>query len=573
MLSIARPDYKEHIEVQDAINSDIRDILQKNFKRNVKEVQPFAKYFKGATEYETARNIWTFLKKGIRYKKDAAGFQDIRLGRRFFTDKTGDCKSYALNAISLFRAIYPGSEVAFKFTTYVPGKRIPSHVYAVVKDSSGREIIVDGCWTKFDNEKNYTFSLPINFMTVRTLSDDISGDSKFAILYDRLPRAKQIELKSAIARRAKFNSLRMLQQSGKVSTEKALHGISEIESELDGIGKLTKEQRKERRKKRMKKFKEGLKKFGRGLNFINLAPVRGAFLAVLAMNLNGLASNIKIAKDMKDQKGWKKIIEFWKNTGGIPKVFIKAMNAGTKHKPLWMSKKSKARYQKRIDELKKSGKISGFDESIYDGGLTIEEYCEECGVNGIGAFPLAAVIALATTLISGIIAIVMKAIKGHPKAEAAAEATAQEIVENPNQYKQAFDNNEGVKPGDMPEGSSDGMEGIGNLDWYKDLVQDDVSGIGAMDSDTQNNLFSSLGKVFAVGTEFVGNVIAKKAKKNKKLASALKGGDEYYASKLSKDAGFRPYPRGGGGGGIPKPVVYGGLALLGLLVLKKLNIF
>lgn len=594
MLSVAKPDYKEHIEKTDALNSDIRHVLQRNFLRNVKEVAPFAKRFKGKTELQTANNIWRYLRKRIHYEKDKPGFQDIRLGRRFFTDKKGDCKSYALNAISLFRAIYPNAPVAYKFTAYKPGKKIPSHVYAVVKDSTGREIIIDGCWNKFNNEKNFTFTLPIQYMTVRTLSENVGERKNFSAFYDALPMEQRARMKEALAAKTKLELIKALHENGKLSKEKAIAGIMEIEDSIVcGIGKLSPEEKKRRRKARNKKALKGLKKFGRGLAFITLAPVRGAFLSLLAMNLNGLASNIKIAHDLKDQSHWEKIMEFWKNVGGIPKIFVKAMQAGTKHKPLWMSKKSKKKYEDRIAQLKKEGKINGLDISnSLDGGIDIDSYLENCMGKGIAIAPAiaAAVIAMGASLLAGIIPLVMKAVKGHPKAEVAAEETGREIIEQTQQgntYQKAFDNNEGVQPGEAPspvqlnedgepeQSNEEGQSGIGNLDWYKNLIQDDMNGLGAMDAAVQSSLFDSLGKVFAVGTEFVGNVITKKAKKNQNLATALRGGEDYYAQKYSREAQFKPFPRGGGSmfSSIPKPVVYGGLAVVALVAAKKLKLF
>ena len=93
------------------------------------------------------------------------------------TNKDGkpfaDCKTFALFARANFAAIYPELETAFCFANYLPENgTTPTHVYCCVKNASGKVILIDGCWPRFDSEKKPNFKLSPNFkkMDVLTLS-------------------------------------------------------------------------------------------------------------------------------------------------------------------------------------------------------------------------------------------------------------------------------------------------------------------------------------------------------------------------------------------------------------------
>jgi|GEM_PF-6918581 len=168
-ISAPLPKWKTKVEFpnqKEDDNDDIRQVLEANYPAAVEQVKDFRKNFEGLTLEETCYNVWQYLRKHIDYKGDGDN-QDIRLPARLIADGTGDCKSYALLAAAIL-SYY--AQVGFRYSSFDPTDKTPSHVYCIVKHPyGGSPIIVDGVWTKFDSEKTPTSKID-EWMKVRTLS-------------------------------------------------------------------------------------------------------------------------------------------------------------------------------------------------------------------------------------------------------------------------------------------------------------------------------------------------------------------------------------------------------------------
>jgi hypothetical protein len=444
---LGKPDLKEHIVIKGAINRDIRDVLEKQIPLAVIEAAPLAKHFKGATPLDTARNIWVYLQdppRGrITYKKDTEDNQDIRMPRRFHHDKTGDCKSYSLNALAIYKAIYPNYPIAPKYTAYEPGKKIPSHVYAVVQDGKGEEIIIDGCYNFFNREKDYTFSLPLKYdMNVRVLSG-IDVPNNFHDLYDRLPREQQFQLKNVMAAALELDATKKRYAAGHIGAAGVLAGIEKVEQCLAAAKKA----------KAVHKHKAGQN----ALHWLDIAVMaigRGAYDALVAINLNGMADKLLILKN-KHPDQWKKISTLYYELGGYEKALLKAANIGAKHRPIFLSKKAKDRYWAKFGADSRSLGLKdpkGINDDVLNGFEGVE-------VAGIGILPVVAAAAAAAPVMGAILAAVGKAFHsaGDTKNADELQAQTQEHIDM-SQPGQPLDPNNianvpGVVPSTMPPGS------------------------------------------------------------------------------------------------------------------------
>lgn len=385
---LGKPDNKTHIEVDTAVNSDIRDVLHKLLPKATEEARPLAKYFKGATPLETARNIWNYERSIITYKRDSEENQDIRMPRRFHHDKDGDCKTFSLNALAIYKAVYPSLPVAYKFTAYRPGAKIPSHVYAVVKDYGGNNIIIDGCYNFFNSEKKYTFTLPLKFdMQVRVLSG-LELPTQFDDLYKSLSPENKLKVKSLMQAKLELDRLKQLQAGGTISDSDMLSGIASIEQSLGAA-------------KAKKKHSAGSNAL-HWLDIATLAIGRGAFDAVIALNLNGLADKLLIIHD-KYPAQWKKLALVYYDLGGYEKALLKAAKIGVKHKPLFLSKKAKARYEKKFGADARAEGLKGMDDCTL-----CELVTGDVLINGIAVAPAVAAVA-ATPVLAAIIPAIKKA--------------------------------------------------------------------------------------------------------------------------------------------------------------------
>lgn len=247
------------IEQKGAVNADIIRAIEKNYPEAVKLSESIANQFKGHSAKQTAYNIYKFLREQITYLADPDHKQKIRLPNRFISDATGDCKSFALFTASILANLE--MPIAFRFASYNPFNNTPSHVYVVTKDEKGRELIIDGVYKLFNAEKPYSYKTDCN-MTVYTLSG--VGDNNFSIddINNYREQIKR-QLKSILISAKEKNRLR----SALARLNEYLQSVESENMNADPLGKVT----------------------AKGLF---LAPSRNAFLALVGLNVRGLAHKL-----------------------------------------------------------------------------------------------------------------------------------------------------------------------------------------------------------------------------------------------------------------------------------------
>ena len=207
---------------------------------------------------------------GINYKADSWKNQNIQLPSSLINTKEGDCKSFALLIAGYLQANNVRNGVVF--VGYGKGATQPTHIYnfAIL---DGKQYWIDG-------------TLPVNRIPANRAKETI-----------------QIEVMNTnLIARSYENEL------GQYFDE-------------DIAGK------KERQERRDKRRAEG-KGFGQKVKKVGLAPARGALLALIAINVHGLATRM--------QKGYKKnpkaLEGLWKKVGGKLDKLLKAVNTGAKKK-------------------------------------------------------------------------------------------------------------------------------------------------------------------------------------------------------------------------------------------------
>lgn len=117
------------------------------------QTKGIANELKGRSVYDTCRNIWVFVYRHIRYKKDKDGYEQIRSPRRSWRDrKSGvDCDCYSTFISSILCNL--GIPHKLRITKYREDHF--QHIYPVVPDGSSY-IILDCVTKRFDYEVPYT---------------------------------------------------------------------------------------------------------------------------------------------------------------------------------------------------------------------------------------------------------------------------------------------------------------------------------------------------------------------------------------------------------------------------------
>ena len=129
-----------------ASNAQLQSALEQALPGAVAQTKQIAPQFKGASDSDTCRKIFDFLKTRITYDKD--GFtQKIKYPSALLRERRGDCKSYSLFTAAILRNL--GIPFRWTYASYTPGVKVPGHVY-ITTDSG---CIVDAVWGKFNSEK------------------------------------------------------------------------------------------------------------------------------------------------------------------------------------------------------------------------------------------------------------------------------------------------------------------------------------------------------------------------------------------------------------------------------------
>ena len=156
---------------QNASNEQLQSALEKALPAAAAQVKQLAPKFKGATDTDTCRKIFDFLKAKVQYDKD--GFtQKIKYPSALLREGRGDCKSYSLFTAAILKNL----NIPFRWTyaSYTPGIKTPGHVY-ITTDSG---CIIDCVWGKFNSEKK-PYNKFYKSMNISYISgiDDMSAPS------------------------------------------------------------------------------------------------------------------------------------------------------------------------------------------------------------------------------------------------------------------------------------------------------------------------------------------------------------------------------------------------------------
>ena len=397
---LAAPDYMRQVIKVDGINSDIVSTLNKSFNRARQETKDFL--VDGSPE-QKAEKIYNYIKNNVQYKKDAPGTQIIQFpSRMILGTKSGDCKSMALAAAGMMAA-NGFNNVRLRYTSYDSKDSTPTHVYTV-GNMSGKEFIIDAVFNKFNKELPYKSKkdYPMHISV-------LSGPPMKKLVGKSLRRGPQsiikINIEANILKRLLtkvkpgglfFNviSNKLGRDSGKVSfmrydqdqlnkyknrlkkviliQEPTLNKL--VRAEIKAIddraftGNIVNERSGDIAGLTSQIGKFSLKKLGKKLNpknilkalkTVGLVIPRKAFLALVALNVRGLAKSLSVFSDAELNKLWVK------KFGGKLKVLKNAIKSGKKKKPLLGA-------SKKVKAIKGIGYV--FDEQqggIGDGGVSV----------------------------------------------------------------------------------------------------------------------------------------------------------------------------------------------------------
>lgn len=282
---------KEHILVNDQQVSDIITGLLNTHNQYKSEYDKIASGFKGRTDKETGKKIYTFLKNNVNYVIEPDSRQTLKSPAAIlYTGKTtgSDCKNYSLFTGGILSALNrKGANIkwCYRFASYRMFDKMPHHVFVVINPNTNNEIWVDAVLPKFNLHKQYYYKT------------DKKVNDMALVAVAGIGASKKRQEKRAAKKAAK-------------PAKKAA--------------------RKELLKKKATKLKSSIKKAGKVTLKFAAAPVRNSFLLLVKLNFKNLAGKLQRGID----KAPDKIKTFWENAGGSYKTLTIAVGQGIKKKAI-----------------------------------------------------------------------------------------------------------------------------------------------------------------------------------------------------------------------------------------------
>ena len=134
---------------RNASNIDLQKAIEAAIPTAVKQMKVKAAQFKGASEIETCKKIFDYLKNQVNYKADGAE-QQVRLPSGLIRTLQGDCKSYSVFTSAVLTNL--GIPHKLVYASYDPQDSTPTHIYVM----TNKGCIIDAVYGKFNAEKQAT---------------------------------------------------------------------------------------------------------------------------------------------------------------------------------------------------------------------------------------------------------------------------------------------------------------------------------------------------------------------------------------------------------------------------------
>lgn len=133
---IRTSDRTERVRYRDGDTDDIVETIlymDADSRRWVHE-DAAADCLRGATPEATLRNVWSFVKKNVKYRADKPGNERVQSPASLFATGRGDCKSFSIAEAALLRAL--NIPYKYRFASYKPGGDY-THVYVIARTPRG----------------------------------------------------------------------------------------------------------------------------------------------------------------------------------------------------------------------------------------------------------------------------------------------------------------------------------------------------------------------------------------------------------------------------------------------------
>jgi hypothetical protein len=290
MSRLAPFENKNDMLVQDQSTSDIIDAITSAHNRYAGDYSRISSFFNAETDRKVGRKIFNFLKNNVRYVIEPGSRQTVKSPAAILATGYGDCKHYSLFAGGILQSL--GIPFAYRFASYRNYDKQPQHVFVVINPGEN-EIWIDPVVGQFDYKKKYNYATDKK-MALYRISGMMGATAQQRAALQAAKAAKKAAPTTAARQAAKTQLRAARQAAGRTA------------------GQV-------------------LKKGTKAVLTVAAAPVRNAFLALVALNFGGLANKLAAAW----QKAPSRLTNFWDGVGGQINALKKAWEKGSTKKRIF----------------------------------------------------------------------------------------------------------------------------------------------------------------------------------------------------------------------------------------------
>jgi hypothetical protein len=280
---------KNEMLVQDQSTGDIIDAICNAHSRYAQEYSRISSFFNAGTRKEVGRKIFNFLKNNVRYVIEPGSKQTVKSPAAILATGYGDCKHYSLFAGGVLQSL--GVPFAYRFASYRAFDKQPQHVFVVINPGAN-EIWLDPVVGQYDYKKPYKHAIDKKMALYQISGVGATAQQKAAL------KAAKAAKKAAPTKAAKTAAR------------------TELKAARQAAGRTA---------------GQVLKKGTKAILKVAAAPVRNAFLALVALNFGGLATKLNAGW----QKAPSRVTNFWEGAGGKIEALKKAWEKGAKKKRIF----------------------------------------------------------------------------------------------------------------------------------------------------------------------------------------------------------------------------------------------
>jgi hypothetical protein len=153
----------KQVIVNDQQVPDIITAMLSAHKIYAHEYDKISNDFYGGNGLQSAKNVFNYLKKNVKYSIESDTNQRIMSPSAIISLEKNDCKNFALFIVGILDSLRRKGKIKnktfFRFASYKLLDEIPHHVFAVMIDDNGDEIYIDPVLDYFNERKTYYHKL------------------------------------------------------------------------------------------------------------------------------------------------------------------------------------------------------------------------------------------------------------------------------------------------------------------------------------------------------------------------------------------------------------------------------